>query len=76
MGNYRFVVGLEPDLAALEREMSVAVLDVFGNGVTWVLLRAAASRIDSVKACFRGIAHVYETEKEARRVWLIFGRSV
>jgi hypothetical protein len=76
LGSYRFVVGLEPDLAVLERETSVAILDLFGNGATWALLRVAANRIDSVKACFGGIAHVYETEEEARRVWQIFGRSV
>jgi len=71
----RYVIGQGPDIACLDREAGVTTLDLFGEGdAAWVLLRVPANRIDRVKACFRGICHVYETAEEARRVWQVFGR--
>ena len=74
MERYKFILGLEPNLDALDPETGVKVLDLFEDAATWALLRVPADRSLVVKACFRGICHVYETEEEARRVWLIFGR--
>ena len=68
------MIGTEPNLAALERQHGVKVLDVTADEPSWLLLRVLVTNIKPVRACFRGISHVYETEEEARRVWQLFGR--
>jgi len=74
VGRYKFIIGLEPNLAALEKETGVEILDLSAGAATWALLRVPADRSTAVKACFRGVCHAYDTEEEARRVWRIFSR--
>ncbi len=74
VARHRFIVGMEPDLACLEQLAGVVILDRFGNGATWALVETPADQTERVRRCFRGICHVYATEREARRAWGLFGR--
>ncbi len=70
----KFIIGLQPDLAGLERQPEVRIIERFEGEVTAVLLRVPANKSSHVKRWFRGVSHVYDTEQEARRVWGLFGR--
>ncbi len=74
MEGEKFIIGLEPDLAGLERQSGVTIIERFDAEVTAVLLRVPASKGSHMKRWFRGVSHVYDTEEEARRVWGLFGR--
>ena len=73
MRGEKFIIGLDPDPARLEEE-GFTILEGFHGPVTAVLLKVPASRALDARRLFRGIAHVYETEGEARRVWRLFGQ--
>lgn len=74
MEGAKFIIGLDPDLAGLERQSVVTILDRFDGEVIAVLLRVPADRSSYVKRWFRGVSHVYDTEEEARRVWRLFSK--
>ncbi len=74
MEGARFIVGLQPNMALLERQPGVRILDRIEGEVSAVLVCVPLAESSSHRRWFAGVSHVYDTEEEARRVWALFGK--
>jgi hypothetical protein len=68
----RFVVGIDPDLQAIEAA-GWDVLEQFEGAIAAALVRVPRGEW-SLYQYFGGVLHAYDTEAAARQVWSLFNR--